>query len=115
MSVGATTFAAVYVASALVATTDYYTDAATGSKAADLWVPVFGPLDQIGKTHAGGLDVLLVLDALGELGGLSMFGYGVAQSMQHAPVAAPREPKVGWQLSPFAVPGLAGASVAATF
>jgi hypothetical protein len=89
MSVGATTFAAAYLASALTATTDYYTDGATSSKRTDLWVPVFGPLDQIGKTRSAGFDVLLVLDAVAELGGLAIFGYGVAESMGRPQPASP--------------------------
>jgi hypothetical protein len=80
---------------------------------------VFGPLDQIGKTRSAGLDVLLVLDAVAELGGLTIFGYGVAESMEHprpvrtaAPVAAP-SPAV--HLASVPVPGGAGAALAATF
>lgn len=120
MSVGATTFAAAYVASALTATTDYYTDAATSSKRTDLWVPVFGPLDQIGKTRSAGLDVLLVLDAVAELGGLTLFGYGVAQSMEHPstrPAAVATASRPALHLVALPAPGatVAGAAVTATF
>jgi hypothetical protein len=119
MSVGATTFAATYVAAALTATTDYYTDAATSSKRTDLWVPVFGPLDQIGKTKSAGLDVLLVLDSLAELGGLTIFGYGVAESMSRPAAATPNAAAAAtWpvlHLAALPVGGGAGAAVAAAF
>jgi hypothetical protein len=119
MSVGATTFAAAYMASALTATTDYYTDAATSSKRTDLWVPVFGPIDQIGKTSSAGLDALLVLDALAELGGLTMFGFGVAESMSHPSPLRAAAPGAATHpvlyLSSLPVAGATGAALAATF
>jgi hypothetical protein len=119
MSVGATTFAAAYIASALAATTDYYTLAATSSKSTDLWVPVFGPIDQIGKTRSAGLDVLLVLDAVAELGGLTIFGYGVAESMSHRAPAAAGAPAAATHpalhLVTLPVAGATGAALGATF
>ncbi len=111
MSVGASVFALSYLGSSLAATTAFYTDSASSSFRTDLWVPFVGPFAQMGSTSSAGLDVLLALDGLAQLGGMTMFVYGLAQTLPvHAASTAPR-----LSLGSLAVRGGSGAALVGTF
>jgi hypothetical protein len=115
MRVGASVFALTYLGSSLAATTAFYTDSASSSYRTDLWVPFVGPFAQMASTSSAGLDVLLALDGLAQLGGMAMFVYGVAQTRpvgvaSNGPSNAPR-----LSLASLAVRGGSGAALVGTF
>jgi hypothetical protein len=111
---GASLFALSYVASAYSATTAYQANDGTTTSRTVMWVPLVGPFILLGSTHAAGNDALLVLDGLAQIGGLTLFVYGLTST---ASVAAPREAtrSATISLAPLVDRRTAGASVTATF
>jgi hypothetical protein len=86
---GASLFVLPYLASAIAATTGYTMDAGTESARGVLWVPAVGPFIMMGSTRSAGLDALLVLDGLAQIGGITLFACGLATP---EPVIAPNAP-----------------------
>jgi hypothetical protein len=74
---GATLFTLTYLASAIGATTGYVHDADTISNRGMLWIPAVGPFIMMGNTSSAAGNVFLVLDGLAQVGGLTMFVYGL--------------------------------------
>ena len=111
---GASLFALSYVASSYSATTGYEADDGTTSSRTVMWVPLVGPFVMLGSIHAAGDDALLVLDGLAQIGGLTLFVYGLTSP---ASVAAPREASRPATLSfaPLVDRRMGGASVTGTF
>lgn len=77
---GASLFALSYLASAISATTGYSTDDGLTSDRAVMWVPAVGPFVMMGTETSASSEVLLALDGLAQIGGLTMFVYGLASS-----------------------------------
>jgi hypothetical protein len=75
---GGTLFATLYLASALAASDGYDSPDGTSNPRGSLWIPAVGPFIMLGHTSSAAADVFLVLDGLGQLGGLSMLIYGIA-------------------------------------
>jgi hypothetical protein len=75
---GGAVFASLYFASSLAAADGYDSPDGTSNPRGSLWIPVVGPFIMLGHTSSGLSDVFLVLDGLGQLGGLSMLVYGIA-------------------------------------
>ncbi len=103
-----------YLGSALGATTGYDTeDGDTNSRGA-LWIPLVGPFVVMGDTKSAGVDVVLALDGLAQIAGLTMLIYGLA-----SPVVV-LIPKVAAgpmtiSVAPLAERGASGASLVGTF
>jgi hypothetical protein len=76
--IGASLFALPYLASAASAASAYGTDDGTSSSRAALWIPAVGPFIQMGSAGSAGAGVLLALDGLAQVGGLTMLVYGLA-------------------------------------
>jgi hypothetical protein len=76
--IGASFFALPYLASAASAASAYGTDDGTSSSRAALWIPAAGPFIQMGSAGSAGAGVLLALDGLAQVGGLTMLVYGLA-------------------------------------
>jgi hypothetical protein len=74
---GALLFVLPYVASSIAATTGYTTDDGTTSARGFLFIPAVGPFMMMGNTSSAAADVFLVLDGLAQVGGLTMFVYGL--------------------------------------
>jgi hypothetical protein len=111
---GATLFTLSYIASAVGATTGYDDDAGTTSSRAVLWVPVVGPFVWMGSTSSAGWNILLALDGLTQIGGLTLFVYGIATSPRPTPVrSAPTA--LTLSVSPLVAPGASGAALFGTF
>jgi len=75
---GGSLFATLYLASALAASDGYDSPDGTSNPRGSLWIPAAGPFIMLGHTTSAVADVFLVLDGLGQLGGLTMFVYGIA-------------------------------------
>jgi hypothetical protein len=75
---GGSLFATLYLASALAAADGYDSPDGTSNPRGSLWIPAAGPFIMLGHTTSALADVFLVLDGLGQLGGLTMFVYGIA-------------------------------------
>jgi hypothetical protein len=114
-AIGATIFVGTYLASSLTATTGFTADDGTSSDRGDLWIPVVGPFMQLGSTHSGGLDVLLVLDALAQAAGLTMFVYDVATPPPPDGPATPAARAPAASLRSLPVPGGSGATLIMSF
>ena len=71
-------FATLYFASALAASDGYNSPDGTSNPRGSLWIPGVGPFIMLGHSSSAIADVFLVLDGLGQLGGLSMLVYGIA-------------------------------------
>ena len=111
---GATLFTLSYIASAVGATTGYDDDAGLTSSRAILWVPVVGPFIQVGSTSSAGWNILLALDGLAQIGGLTLFVYGIATSPR--PTAVRSAPTaLTLSVSPLIAPGASGATLVGTF
>jgi hypothetical protein len=111
---GASLFALTYVASAFSATTGYTADDGTTSSRAAMWVPLVGPFVTLGSTRPAGEDALLVLDGLAQLGGLTLFVYGLTAS---TPAVVPRDAsgRVTLSIAPRVDRRDTGASIVGTF
>jgi hypothetical protein len=110
---GATLFVLPYLASAIAATTGYADAAGTESARGVLWVPVVGPFIMMGNTGSGAADVLLIFDGLAQLGGLTMFVYGLT-----APSKGPRTDtasRVEISIAPLVSRGVSGAMFTGSF
>ncbi len=111
---GASLFALSYLAAALVATTGYDTDDGTSSSRDALWVPVAGPFVMMGSASSVGGDVLLALDGLAQIGGLTMFAYGLATPTTTRISGEPHS-RVEFSIAPVFARGSSGAAIVATF
>jgi hypothetical protein len=111
---GASLFALTYVASAFSATTGYTADDGTTSSRAAMWVPLVGPFVTLGSTRPAGEDALLVLDGLAQLGGLTLFVYGLTAS---TPAIVPRDAsgRVTLSIAPLLDRRTAGAGLMGSF
>jgi hypothetical protein len=111
---GASLFALSYVASAFSATTGYPADDGTTSSRTVMWVPLVGPFVTLGSTRSAGADALLVLDGLAQIGGLTLFVYGLASA---APAVSPHDASshLTLALAPLADPRAPGATLVGTF
>jgi hypothetical protein len=114
VSAGATLFALSYLGSAAGATTSYDTDDETASSRAALWIPAIGPFLVMGDTKSASADVLLALDGLAQIGGLTMFVYGLALPVSVLiPKVAGSDVECSVRL--FAMRGAPGGSIEGTF
>jgi hypothetical protein len=100
VATGASLFVASYLASAVAANTGYLTVGATVSARSNLWVPFAGPFIMLGDaTTTRATGALLVLDGLAQLGGATMFLYGLATPakvlMKNEPAARPAAISLG--------------------
>jgi len=107
---GASLFTLTYLASAVGATTAYADDAGTASSRTLLWVPAVGPFIMMGSISGIGWDALLALDGLAQIGGLTLFVYGLASPPARSAADAPKV-----SIAPFAVRGASGAALVGTF
>ncbi len=113
---GATLFSLTYIASALGATTAYTDDGGTYSSRTVLWVPVAGPFVQMASIDGAGWSTLLALDGLAQIGGLTLFVYGLlSPSAPPAQTARPASSRPTIALAPFALHGASGAALVGTF
>jgi hypothetical protein len=109
---GASVFALSYLASALSATTGYTADDGTLSARTPLWVPAVGPFVMMGSTRSVAADVILAVDGLAQIGGLTMFVYGFG---------VPSAPRVDTQsgprvsVAPLVAHHVSGATLVLTF
>ncbi len=110
---GATVFSATYIASAIGATTAYDDDASTTTSRGLLWIPAAGPFLLMGSTHGLGWDALLALDGVAQIGGLTVFGFGVA--LKHSNPPARAASPVTLSIAPTVSRGVSGASLVGTF
>ena len=109
---GATLFVLPYIASVIGATTGFvHADDMTSARGV-LWVPAVGPFLMIGKGSTGGQDALLVLDGLAQVGGLSLFVYGMTIPRGHADEPAK---SVEVSIAPLLAPGASGAMLIGEF
>jgi hypothetical protein len=109
---GATLFMVPYVASVLAATTGYLEPADTTSARGFLWIPAVGPFLMMGKASTAGQDALLVLDGLAQIGGLTLFVYGMTTPR----MPGDARPKTGeLEVVPMLAGGARGATIVATF
>jgi len=109
---GASIFAPLYLASALAAADSYETPDGTVNRRSHLFYPALGPWAVLGTASAG-FDVLLVLDGLGQLGGLAMIVYGIATPTK---VLVPDErPASRLDLVPLVGHGVSGAALVGAF
>jgi hypothetical protein len=120
---GASLFALPYLASSIVAASGYKsivaaggykTDAGTVSARGFLWIPAAGPFIMMGSTTSAAADVLLVLDGLAQIGGLTLFVYGAASPET---VLAPDDGqgKAKISIAPLFTRGTCGAALVGTF
>jgi hypothetical protein len=109
---GASIFALSYLASAFSATTGYMADDGTMSARTPLWVPAVGPFVMMGSTSSAAADVVLAIDGLAQIGGLTMFVYGL-----RAPRAAHVDTQSGPHVSvaPLVAHRVSGATLVLTF
>ena len=110
---GATLFALSYLASALAATTAYEGDASQTSSRGLLWIPAAGPFMMLGSATAAG-GALAVLDGLAQLGGLTMFAWGLA-TPSSASSPADHETRPAVSIAPVVIAGASGAMLTARF
>jgi hypothetical protein len=112
VALGATAFALTYLASTAAATTGYTADDGSDSSRAVLWIPAVGPFIALGDHYDAVASLFLVLDGLAQVGGLSLFVYGLAAP---APAATGATPAARISLMPTYVRGGPGAAFVATF
>jgi hypothetical protein len=111
---GASLFALSYLASSLAATTGYSADDGLSSTRTPLWVPAVGPFVMMGSASSVGAEVLLALDGLAQIGGLTMFIYGLASpKMTHASEGTKTSFVIS--IAPLLAPGAPGAALVARF
>jgi hypothetical protein len=109
---GASIFALSYLASAFSATTGYTADDGPMSSRTLLWVPAVGPFVMMGSTSSVAADVILAVDGLAQIGGLTMFVYGLgARGAAH--VDTPSGPHVS--VAPLVAHRVSGATLVLTF
>jgi hypothetical protein len=75
---GGALFATLYLASSLAASDGYDTPDGSSNPRWSLWIPGAGPFIMLGQANSAIADVFLVLDGLGQLGGLTALVYGIA-------------------------------------
>jgi hypothetical protein len=111
---GASLFALPYLASSVVAASGYEADNGTVSARGFLWIPGAGPFIMMGGTSSAAADVLLVLDGLAQIGGLTLFVYGAA-SPETVLVPDDSEGKAKVSIAPLFTRGTCGAALVGTF
>jgi hypothetical protein len=111
---GASLFALPYLASSLVAASGYSSDSGTVSTRGLLWIPAAGPFVMLGRSTSAAADVLLVADGLAQIGGLTLFVYGLAAPTT---VLAPNdgEGKARVSIAPLFTRGSFGAALVGRF
>jgi hypothetical protein len=77
VTVGASAFTVIYLASALGATTGYDSDATDRTSRGALWIPAVGPFIAIGYTRAAGVGVVFALDGVAQIGSIAIFAMGL--------------------------------------
>ena len=70
VSAGASIFVLSYLASSVAATTAYDDPGGSTSTRGALWAPAAGPFIQMARESSAGIEVLLALDGVAQLGGL---------------------------------------------
>jgi hypothetical protein len=111
---GASLFALSYLASALAATTGYSTDDGTSSSRTPLWVPAIGPFVMMGNTSSAGADILLAVDGLAQIGGLTMLVYGLA-SPKTSRAGGEATAPLAFSIAPLVAPGTSGVTLFTRF
>lgn len=116
-SAGATAFVLPYLASAIAATTGYPQDDSDTSSRAVLWVPAVGPFIALGDGYDALASFFLVLDGVAQIGGLSLFVYGLAlPAPTHTDDNGPKPAQTTHlSIAPTMVHGAPGGAVAFTF
>jgi len=112
--VGATIFSLSYIAAALAATTSYTSDVEVTTPHGALWIPAVGPFIVMGKTSGAGDEILLALDGLAQIGGLTLFIYGQTTPKSAAPSPS-ADRNVTISIAPLVTRTTGGVAVFASF
>jgi hypothetical protein len=110
---GASAFALLYFASSLAASSGYNSADGTTDPRGYLWIPVVGPFIVLGHTSSAISDVFLVLDGLGEAGGLAALFYGIASPRTVQVPADTKPAKI--DVVPLLGGGRSGAAIVGSF
>ncbi len=116
-SAGATAFVLPYLASAVAATTGYPQPDGDSTPRGVLWVPAVGPFIALGDGYDALASFFLVLDGVAQIGGLSLFVYGLAlPAPTHADDDSSKHAQITHvTVTPTMVHGAPGGAVAFTF
>jgi hypothetical protein len=112
LSIAACLFTFPYVASAIDATTGYRNASENTTPRGSLWIPAAGPFIMMARGASASSDVLLTLDGVAQIAGISLFAYGLTWP-RLVPITHNDAAKI--TIAPILTPSISGAMILGTF